>query len=145
MYTNVANTRNVLASNVIAGTRKLTLGTQFKPAGTQISATAAGPGTVFNSAGNFDTITYKWVDSTGKSSNTAAPQALAANISLRKISSTGVTSRVFYTLPVGVANGIFTQASTITISTGDTFYWDVISAGTLAGRGLVVTADYYLY
>ena len=144
LYANVTTTLGSTADMLIAGKRQSTLSLTLKSPGTAISAVTATQGSPFNTTGIFKNISYKWLNAAGVSANTAAPQGSSANVALRRVSSTGVSSSTTYELPALAANGVI-SSTTIAINAGDTFYWDVINVGKASpGQGLIILADYFI-
>lgn len=143
VYTNVANTRVATTADLIATTRKSTLTLAIKPPGIALSTVTASQGNLFNTSGNFTNITYKWLNANGVASAASGPTVSAASVVLRKVDVNGNTTTVTYTLPIKTASGTMTTTS-IPITAGDTFFWDVTNTGNVAGSGLTIIMDYYL-
>jgi hypothetical protein len=141
MYTGVSSTANAAANNQIGGAVAFSSVTTIKPQSSAISVANATKGTNFITSGVITEITYSF---NGKKSSEASPSGKAVIVRLRKISSTGTTTNLAnYTLPVNVLSGTVT-ANSITITAGDTFYWDVTQVGsTRPGQGLAITMKYF--
>jgi len=141
MYTGVSGTATAAANNQIGGAVAFSSVTTIKPKSSSIAVANATKGTNFVTAGLITLITYSF---NGTSSSLATPSGRAVIVRLRKVASSGLTTNLAsYTLPVNVLSGTVT-ANSITITAGDTFYWDVTQVGTTRpGQGLAITMKYF--
>jgi hypothetical protein len=135
------NTSTATADKLIAGVRPSASTTTIKASGISIAVAIATKGVKFVTNGLITEITYKF---SGKDTTAATPSGRVVIVRLRKISSSGTTTNIAnYNLPVGVLSGTITTDS-ITITAGDTFYWDVTQVGSgRPGQGLGITTTYY--
>ena len=150
MYANVANTLIASESNLIATTRKSTLSLQIKPPGITIAVVTASQGTTFNTTGVVTSVSYKFLNIQNIPDIAASPQTVGATIKLRRVNEAGtLMSSTSYVLPIKGASGpafplVGSGQPQIRFNSGDTIYWDVVTTGTPAAKGLVILMDYYL-
>lgn len=142
MFTGTADSNSAASDKLIAGPKQQTSITYIKPKSSPISVVTATKGTRFSSNGLITSVTYNF---DGANTSQASPSGRGVIILLRKVSSSGTSNNIAsYTLPVNVLSGTVTS-SPITITSGDSFFWDVTQIGTTRpGQGLYITTNYYL-